>query len=121
ILLRAAPYRYSATIRRLMGGAEARGLFKGIDITSGSIGTGMARLWKGEVGAAALTPGTDTPWDMWPIIGISRQLGFIFLRDAGHGRLERFDPAVSTEANDRNFGVLIVHESGLEELTDFMS
>jgi fructose-1,6-bisphosphatase/inositol monophosphatase family enzyme len=52
--------------------------FKDIEVSGGSIGIRMARLWKGEVGAVILRPGYEMPWDINPIIGISQRLGFDF-------------------------------------------
>jgi fructose-1,6-bisphosphatase/inositol monophosphatase family enzyme len=116
VLLRTAPHRYSPAMRRIVGCTDEGGLFKGIDVATGSIGIGMARLWKGEVGAAALLPGLDPPWDMCPIVGISKKLGFVFLRETDAGKLTPFDPPVTTETVERPYSVLIVHESRLPEL-----
>jgi fructose-1,6-bisphosphatase/inositol monophosphatase family enzyme len=116
VLLRTAPHRYTSTMRRIVGSTDEGGLFKGIDVATGSIGTGMARLWKGEVGAAALLPGVDPPWDMCPIIGISKKLGFVFVRETADGKLAPFEPRVTTDAVDRPYSVLVVHESRLPEL-----
>lgn len=116
VLLRAAPHRYPAALRRAIGTADEGGPFKGIEVTGGSIGTSMARLWKGEVGAAALLPGADTPWDMCPLVGISRRLGFVFLRDGEDGRLSLWDPPVATETRRRRHGVLVAHESRVDEI-----
>lgn len=116
VLLRAAPHRYPAGLRRAVRTSDEGGPFKGIEVTGGSIGTSMARLWKGEVGAAALLPGADTPWDMCPIVGICRRLGFVFLRDAEDGPLSLWDPPVAAETQRRRHGVLVVHESRLDEI-----
>lgn len=119
LLLRAAPHRYPEFVQRLAGSKDARGPFKGIEVTSGSIGTSMARLWKGEVGAAALVPALETPWDHAPIVGISRKLGFVFLRVGDGGGLEAYDPPVSAETFRRVHAALVIHESRLDELAAF--
>jgi fructose-1,6-bisphosphatase/inositol monophosphatase family enzyme len=116
VLLRAAPYRYPAAFRGALRSTDEGGAFKGIEVAGGSIGTSMARLWKGEVGAAALLPGMDTPWDMCPIVGICRHLGFVFLRDGDDGQLTRWDPPVTAETRRRRHAVLVIHESRVEEL-----
>jgi len=121
VLLRTAPHRYPIPIREIVDSAGRGSLFKGIDVASGSIGTGMARLWKGEVGGAALLPGADPPWDMCPIVGISKKLGFVFLRETAAGRLAIFEPRVSAEATERPHAALIVHESRLAELAPWMA
>ena len=116
LLLRAAPHRYPPVLQKL-----ARSHCKGIEVESGSIGTSMARLWKGEVGAAALLPAVETPWDITPIIGISRKLGFVFLRVGESGRLEPYDPPVSPQTYRRPYAVLVVHEERLGELSEFLT
>jgi hypothetical protein len=93
-----------------------RGRFKGIEVESGSIGISMARLWKGEVGAVALLPAMETPWDSAPVIGISKKLGFVFLRATEGGKLERYEPRVSAETYRRHEAALVVHEVRLGEL-----
>ena len=81
----------------------------------------MARLWKGEVGAAVLNPGHETPWDMCPIIGISLQMGFAFLRANAADKLERFIPSPVRETRRNEIDILIVHESRLGELGEIVS
>ncbi len=120
VLLRSDTHRHSAVIRKLVGAREDGGIFRGVEITGGSIGTSMARLWKDEVGAAVLRHGHETPWDMCPIIGISRRLGFVFLRVAGGGELETYEPAVSADVRERRHDVLVVHESRVQELSSFL-
>lgn len=115
VLLRRDPHRHSFVIRELIAASEDGGSFRGIEVTGGSIGTSMARLWKGEVGGAVLNAGNNTPWDMCPIVGISKKLGFVFLR-AEENRLVRFEPEICTEVRRIEHDVLVVHNSRLEEL-----
>lgn len=79
-LLRESPRCWSKLTREMAGVENDDGLFRDIDIHSGSIGIMMARLWKGEVGAVILPAGTQKPWDWAPVVGISRKLGFDFFR-----------------------------------------
>jgi len=74
-------------------------MFRDMEVARGSIGTGMARLWKGEVGAVALRHGHETPWDMCPIVGISQRLGFRFLRVTETGRLAPYEPQIDRRRN----------------------
>lgn len=71
--------------------AQLYARFKGIDVEGGSIGISFARLWKGEVEALLMGPHFSTPWDSAPIIGISRRLGYRFLRIEADGRIQEFD------------------------------
>ncbi|MDE1874861.1 MAG: inositol monophosphatase family protein [Patescibacteria group bacterium] len=76
ILLGDDPRGLSPVISEITG----RGLmFKSMEVSSGSIGIKMARLWKGEVGAVVIASGMTTPWDWNPIAGISAKLGFAVL------------------------------------------
>lgn len=73
IQLRKRPSRYSDNFENLI-----RNRFKGLTVESGSIGTKFAHLWKGVVGAIGLPPHYYPPWDLVPILGISKQLGYRF-------------------------------------------
>lgn len=114
LLLRTDPQRYSPIIRGLIRA------FRDIEVARGSIGTSMARLWKGEIGAAVLRPGHETPWDTCPTVGISRKLGFRHLKATESGKLAAFEPELSMEVRERRHEVLVVHESRLEELAEFI-
>ncbi len=120
LLLRAGPHRYPPVLQTLAGGRDSRGHFRQIEVESGSIGTSMARLWKGEVGGAALLPAQETPWDVSPLIGISRKLGFVFLRVTEGGRLQAYEPLVSAVTYRRQHATLVVHETRLGELSEFL-
>ncbi len=91
--------------------------FYGFDVVGGSIGISMARLWKGEVGAAMLMPGYRTPWDDTPVLGISLKLGFVYLKvHQETGVLERINPKPPTSTTLIDYETLIVHKSRLAEL-----
>ena len=64
-VLRDPSYTYSQPIDVAM---KKGGITGGHEIDGGSIGTMFARLWKGEVGAAILRAGWQTPWDLPPIL-----------------------------------------------------
>jgi fructose-1,6-bisphosphatase/inositol monophosphatase family enzyme len=119
-LLRTSPHKHSLPIRRLVGSPRKPGLFRDIEITGGSIGVSMARLWKGEVGAAILQKGHQTPWDLAPIVGISQHLGFVFLEPTRGGQLRRYDPLVCRELQYRDRDAIVVHESRVRELEAFL-
>lgn len=113
LLLRHAPSDYSPAVRRLM----ETNAFKGIEVTGGSIGVKMARLWKGEVGAAIMRPYADTPWDKCPVMGISAKLGFKFLEiDPESGVLSEQNWTPSKGVAHSLKEVLAVHESRIPEL-----
>jgi fructose-1,6-bisphosphatase/inositol monophosphatase family enzyme len=82
----------------------------------GSIGTWMARLWKGEFGGAVIDPGYQTPWDDTPLIGISKKLGFVFLRSDGTKPWEEFMPELVRRTEERPYWTAVVHRSNLDQI-----
>jgi hypothetical protein len=71
-----------------------------------SIGTWAARLWKGEVGALFLPSGNDTPWDSTPVYGISRKLGYEFLRHGDAGWTS-YDPPLPATVSKREYDSVV--------------
>jgi fructose-1,6-bisphosphatase/inositol monophosphatase family enzyme len=97
-------------------------LFGGIETASGSIGIGVARLWKSEVGAAVFGPFVrGSPWDLYPIIGISQRLGFRFLTLPQSGPIDVWQPDIGPLGTPVPREVLVIHESRLEELEAWAS
>lgn len=101
-------------------------LFDSHEITGGSIGLSMARLWKGEVGAAILRPGLQKPWDICPVIGITNRLGFVFFsivsfpeNKDGRIYLSQTHLKASPQPFPINTDVLILHESRVPELANW--
>jgi len=113
VLLRAELEKHSDFMRPILHPGE---VFKSIEITGGSIGMSMARLWKGEVGAAVLRPGPNHPWDICPVLGITRKLGFAFLKPVLASRFVEFELPVSAETKSVDHDLLVVHSSNLNEL-----
>ncbi len=111
-LLRDPADQYSQSTRDLLV------RFKNHEVIGSSIGIWMAQLWKGEVGAVFMKPGTETPWDSTPIIGISQKLGCAFLRpDVSRlGGWVEYEPRLSTEKYYRDHETLVIHRSRLKEL-----
>lgn len=106
----------SSLINIIVGNSAKPSIFKDVEMTGGSIGSSMARLWKGEVGVAVLNNGFETPWDSNPVIGISRKLGFCFLKITDARTMEMYEPVPVTEVTERKFEALVIHESRLTEL-----
>lgn len=114
VLLRDPVALHSVFIQRLV---HLSGIFREQEIVRGSIGLSMARLWKKEVGAVILRPGSQKPWDCVPFVGISRKLGFVFLKvDASAGQLVSFDFLVIKEAFTTDHEIIVVHGGRVEEL-----
>lgn len=79
VVLRDNPYDLVQPYRKVAQAVKYKGLFKDIEVQGGGIGTGMARLWKGEVGGYVIKAGIEQPWDLLPTWGISKKLGFVCL------------------------------------------
>lgn len=117
LLLRHAPHKSPASIKQL---AESN-LFRDYEITGGSIGISMARLWKGEVGGAVLSAGKVTPWDMCPIIGMCERLGFQFWELDSHGVFphQLIQPAPTSKVYIQANEWLVIHRSRTKEFLDY--
>lgn len=117
VLLRCHPDQHSAIVQRVARLASDGGLCRGIQITNGSVGLSTARLWKGEVGMVVIRMSHVTPWDMAPIIGISKRLGCLFLRPnrAGTRLIQAHLVPVNT-VQEQTSELVIVHQSRWDEL-----
>lgn len=119
ILLREEPAVHSKIAQRLITNVSKGGAFKGLEVTGGSIGIAIARLWKGEVGAALLQAGVQAPWDWAPVVGISKKLGFRFfylVKD----EIREFEPLLSMKSYRTGHEMLIVHASRAPELARWL-
>lgn len=115
VQLRAPSSHYSPVVESMVRGR--RPLFGGYEIAGGSVGISMARLWKGELAAEVLRPGQTTPWDLCPVVGICKRLGFVFVAiDPGGGPFRVVAPPVDVEPVVIERELLVVHESRLREL-----
>lgn len=112
VLLRDPLDRYSPLTR-----ATVQDRFRSHLVDGASIGIWMARLWKREVAAAVITPAWETPWDSVPVVGISRKLGYVFMRpDESGARWERYDPPLRRESYRRDTDLLVVHQEDVANL-----
>ena len=113
LLLRDHPSNYHPAVSRRANGPG----FKAIEITSGSIGLSMSRLWKGEIGVHATKQSArSTPWDSTPVIGISQKLGMVWFAADSHGRLRPFRPVPPEKVSSNAGDLVTVHSSHAEEL-----
>lgn len=121
ILLRKAPRTNPRLIRDMILPPDEKGLFKDIEVAGGSIGIGLARLWKGEVGAAIIDPHYGTPWDSTPVIGISKRLGFAFFKlEKGRNTLEEYTPSNIKKTTQKTHHELIIHRTHIPELQNWL-
>jgi fructose-1,6-bisphosphatase/inositol monophosphatase family enzyme len=123
ILLRKRPEEYdSSLLRSLVASPKGGGAFLDIDVTGGSIGISMARLWKGEVGAAIVGSDHETPWDANPVLGICERLGFVFLEpDDAAGRFVKRSPVPLTEVIHGGRSRLVIHKSSVDQVEAWLA
>ena len=78
-----------------------------------------ARLWKREVVALIMPPGWETPWDSNPVVGISKKLGYAFLRpdpDRKGKSWKEYETTPVLAKRRREHDTLIVHRHDCAEL-----
>ena len=114
LLSREAPWKFNWPIDQF-----ARDHFKDIDIEGGSIGISFARLWKQEVAALMLGPAYETPWDSSPVIGISRQLDFVFL-STHDGRFSEIEHKPPLKVERREGNLLVIHRQHLPTIQKWL-
>ncbi len=103
----------------LQNATESTGYWDSIWITNGSIGTNMARLWKGEVDAVLLKAWRVQPRDRVPCAGISDVMWYtnIHISKDNHMKPVDMDKSWSLEAIVAPYQ-LIIHKN---ELADVLS
>lgn len=115
-IIREDPRNFSRIISDIILDQTPNGIFKSIEVTGGSIGMSMSRLWKGECSIAILAPSTETPWDSTPIMGISRKMGFCFYTIDDRGNLKLKSDRLVRKIETRDEEVIIIHRSAVSEL-----
>jgi fructose-1,6-bisphosphatase/inositol monophosphatase family enzyme len=110
-LLRDPPEAYGKLVQRSLP------VFRNYESSGGSFGVWAARLWKREVVALFTPPAWETPWDSNPVIGISKKLGYVFLKpDPDRGCWTEYDPAPVLAMYRREHDTLIIHKRDCAEL-----
>jgi len=92
-------------------------IFRGQEVTGGSIGMKAARLWTGEIGAMIMHPGWQTPWDLIPVLGISQKLGFVTISiDPETGEWQVVELPIQKTKFKTDRELMLIRESHLVEL-----
>ena len=116
VLIRDNPLELPGFIRNVAQSRKHGGLFKEIEVQGGGIGTGMARLWKGEIGGYVIKSGPGEAWDLMPVLGLSKQLGFIWMTFEERWRKwTQRDIKASMERTEFNEPTIIIHHSRYAE------
>lgn len=118
VQLRDLPHTYQPIAEAIV---SRHGAFKSANVMQGSIAWGMCRLLKGEVGAYVMHHWLrNTPWDNGPMDAIAQKLGMVYLRPNQEGnRLEKFTPVIPDGIVEKDYDIIVVHESHASELLEF--
>lgn len=97
-------------------------VFKDMEITSGSIGLNVARLWKNEVGLLVLkTDSFDTPWDNTPFIGMNKALNIVHIKiDPITLNTEIYTPEIPKDIIKREWIEIMTHRNYADEIIDWI-
>jgi fructose-1,6-bisphosphatase/inositol monophosphatase family enzyme len=103
--------------------AKNGGIFKDIEISSGSIGLLVARLWKNEVGMFVLRPdGFNTPWDNTPLIGMNKVMDIVHIKyNIAAKEVEVFDPTLPKEITKKDYIEILIHKDYADEVIDWIN
>lgn len=103
--------------------AKNGGIFKDIEISSGSIGLLVARLWKNEIGMFILRPdGFDTPWDNTPIIGMNKVMNIVHIKyNITTKEAVVFDPTLPKEVMQKDYIEILTHAGYTDEIIDWIN
>lgn len=115
-LLRRHPEEYPRLIQDIVNNTKG-GMFKGLGVESGSIGTVLARLWKDELQLVGIETGFNTPWDNTPCQGIAQQLGIVHLTiDPATYEIQTVGPELHTKIAKRAYPGIMFREQYLPEI-----
>ena len=121
IMLNDPLLNFNPFLNGMIQSVKQGGLFKDYEVTHGSVGLQLARLWKGEVGAVMLGSAYDTPWDSTPIIGTNRKLGVVSIKiDPKTGEVEVFAPSLPKKVQKKPYIELYVHRSKVDEILNWI-
>ncbi len=99
------------------------GYYQSISVVNGSIGTNFARLWKGEVDAMILKEQRVTPWDLTPVYGISKKLGFEFITIEPETKIYHLLKWLQIAPLQIKImpTTLVIHETQIQSLIDWLN
>ncbi len=121
VLLRDNPNAFDNPLFSIAQARRYGGLFKEITVLGGGIGVGMARLFKGEVGAYVMNANMQMPWDLMPVWGMSHQLGFIWLAyDEQTEKWFRREIKPSVDPIRFNEPTIVIHGSRRQEFNSWV-
>lgn len=117
VVLRGWREEYHPLVQRIAA-PKGVGVFKALEVATGSIGVSMSLLWKRIAAAHVIKASVfDTPWDTTPVLGISERLGMVTLgvSEDGSGFVQ-LQPVPPLEVKRQMTDTIILHYSGLDEL-----
>jgi len=122
VVSRQHPDQFSSKLLRwLLRPQEQGGLCRDLLITNGSATLTAAHLWRGEAAVQVSEPFRETPWDLAPLVGIYRRLGFVPLRVTTSGdNFIPYDMRVPlSHPRDRIEPIIWVHAGQVQSVQDW--
>jgi fructose-1,6-bisphosphatase/inositol monophosphatase family enzyme len=121
VLLDNPPDNFPLVLQKMIR-KEKGGVFKDMEVTSGSVGITVARIWKGEVGMIIMRPNSfDTPWDTTPLVGMNAVLGIKHLKlDPETLEICVFDPELPLEVRRKKYIEILVHETRVAQVIEWI-
>ena len=108
-------------IQRFVQPVANGGLFRNFEVMGGSCATLCARLWIGEVGAIVFDAPYETPWDMTPLIGMNKRLGFVSIAvDRKTGEAKLIEPELIREQQNKDYTEILVHKDNAQLVLDWL-
>ncbi|MEQ1561729.1 MAG: inositol monophosphatase family protein [Nitrospira sp.] len=121
VLLRHPLDEFPKNVQKMVR-AERGGLFKDMEVTSGSIGLTISRLWKQEVAMVIIEKSYETPWDTTPLIGMNKVLGITYIKvDPVTGKAEATDAFAPTKVYKRDCVLIMVHHTYQQKVIDWLN
>jgi fructose-1,6-bisphosphatase/inositol monophosphatase family enzyme len=101
--------------------------FKGWEEANGSIGSMFIRLWTGEISAILMPRGKQKAWDWWPVVGVSRKLGYRWFyidnpapnTKNGKIAIKEYDPEISVNQVRLERDTIVIHKTFVQDLKAF--
>jgi len=121
VILRDNPKHFPDVLQKMLD-IETGGLFKDMEITSGSIGLNVARLWKNETAMLIFkTNSFDTPWDNTPIIGMNKVLDIVHIKfDPITLETEIIEPEIPKDVVKRKWIEILTHKDYANEIMNWI-
>ena len=121
-LLNDSLHHYPERIQAMVMEKKLGGLVKDYQISAGSNGLLMSRLWNNDIGMLVMAPSFTTPWDDTPLIGINRKLGIEYIAfNITMGKAQVIKPEIPTTTSRKEYVTIMVHSDKVPGVLSFLN